>query len=61
METTRLGASVTNSHGNATTTPLGPEVSLEPVNPLNPPGICLTNTPLLASTTSMTALDRSAR
>src|ERR1700722_7115046 len=33
--TTRLLASVTKSHGNAAVTPLGPEVALFPVKPLN--------------------------
>ena len=44
-----------------TTTPLGPEVSLLPVNPVNPPAICLTKVSVFASTTSMTAFERSAR
>src|SRR6202171_1189385 len=63
IETTRLLASVTKSHGNAATTPLGPEVPLLPVKPLNA-GLALIweiSVLVLASTTSTTALERSAR
>src|SRR5260370_17792600 len=54
--TTRLLASLTKSHGNAATTPLGPEVALVPVNPLNA-GVALiwaTTLLVLARTTSPT-------
>src|SRR6267142_2525659 len=69
---TRLGASVTKSQGNAATTPLGPAQSLAPAagehgtNPANAPWplfgkICVTNVSVLASTTSTALLERSAR
>src|SRR5258708_36146312 len=63
IETTRLLASVANSHGNAATTPLGPEVALLPVKPLYA-GLALTweiRRLVLASTTSTPAFDRTAR
>src|SRR5712692_2338024 len=69
---TRLGASVTKSQGNAPTTPLGPAQSLAPAggehgtNPANGPWplfgkICVTNVSVLALTTSTALLERSAR
>src|SRR5437879_1951652 len=66
---TRLGASVTKSQGNAATTPLGPAQSLAPAageqgtNPANAPWplfgkIWPTNVSVLALTTSTALLDR---
>src|SRR5437870_106729 len=71
-ESTRLGASVTKSQGNAPTTPLGPAQSLAPAagehgtNPANGAWplfgkICVTNVSVLALATSTALLERSAR
>src|SRR5450631_4226192 len=63
IATTRLLASPAKIHGKAATTPLGPEVALLPEKPLNG-GVALIweiSWLVLASTTSMAALERSAR
>jgi hypothetical protein len=70
IETTRVGKSVTKMHGYAATTLFGPEVAGFPVSPAKPkaaPPICPNsvsgipvNAPVV-STTSISALERSAR